>query len=164
MKIAFAIMIYSILVLIVNIARVIRDYEKSFSDQALYIVQTGSFVATLLLLWIATKVNLAFTDYCTLALISVRATTTFVLLHLIESGAEGFQLIDRKELNDSIPFVSISALLISICGWRVNLLISAPLAIFSSMRAVDESLSTSDDNMACYERPELIASRMGQRW
>ncbi len=110
------------------------------------------------------KFNLAFTDYVTLALISVRVTSTFILLHLIKSGTQGFELIDIKEINDSIPFVSITALLVSICGWRLNLLVSAPLAVFSSSIVVKESLSTNDDNMACYERPELIASRMSSRW
>ena len=110
------------------------------------------------------KVNLACTDYITLALISVRVAATFSLLHLIKSGTQGFELIDLKEINDSIPFVSITALLVSVCGWRLNLLVSAPLAIISSMIAVNESLSTSDDNMACYERPGLIAGRMSGRW
>ncbi len=108
--------------------------------------------------------NLAFTDYITLSLISVRVTSTFALLLLIKSETPGFELIDRKELNDSIPFVSITALLLSFCGWRVNLLISMPMAVISCAIAVNHSLTTSDDNMACYEQPELIAKRMSARW
>ena len=110
------------------------------------------------------KVNLAYANYITLALISVRVTATFVILHLIKSGAPGFELIDRKEINDSIPFVSITALLISSSGWRVNLLISAPLATISCFIATHDTYSVRDENMACYKNPDSMAGRMSLRY
>ena len=163
-KIYFGIMVITILASISFVIKGIQDREKPFNQKALYTIQTGSQTLTLLILWLGMKVNLAFTDYITFTLIGVRIISTFALLHLIKSGTPGFELIDRKEINDSIPFVSITALLVSTCGWRLNLLISAPMAIVSSVIAVNDSLSTSDDNMACYETPEPIAGRMSGRW
>ena len=124
----------------------------------------GSLTASLTILTLAMKVNLIFTDFITLFLLSVRIAITFLIFHLIESGTQGFDLIDPKEMNDSISFVALSALMVSFCGWKINLLISAPLTIILSAVATQKSFSMSDDNMTCYLYPDPYANRMAQRW
>ena len=138
------------------------SYNKSFREQASYITSLGSSVLALTFLWLAIKVNLAFTHYITLVMLSVRIIRTFVVLHLIESGAEGFDLIDKKEMDSSIPMIAVPALLASFCGWRVNLLISTPLSILTTYVATYKSYSVIDDenNMSCYLVPDSYAYKM----
>ena len=127
-------------------------------------MQIGSLTASLTILSLAMKVNLVFADFIALFLLSVRIAITFLIFHLIESGTQGFDRIDLKEMNDSIPFSALPALLTSFCGWRINLLISAPLTIILSAIATQKSFSMSDDNMTCYVNPDPYANRMAQRW
>ncbi len=106
------------------------------------------------------KVNLAFSDYTTLILISIRIAVTFVVLHLIDTGADGFDLIDKKEMDSPIPLMAVPAMLASFVGWRVNLLVATPLTIVASIVATSKSYSVSDENMSCYVVQDSYASKM----
>lgn len=113
-----------------------------------------------MVIWLSIRINLAFCDYITLFMVSVRIAITFLVLHWIESETQGFDLIDKKEMNDSIPLVAIPALIMSFSGWPVNLLISAPLSVISVAIATHMSFSIDEDNMACYVHPDPYAARM----
>ena len=95
-------------------------------------MQFGSLTVTLTIWWFALKVYSALTGYTVMFLVGVRGAITFLILHLIEIGAHGFEQIDQKEMDDSIPFVAIPALLASCCNWRVNLVLGAPMTILLS--------------------------------
>jgi hypothetical protein len=138
--------------------------EKSFSEQAIFIMQIGSLTVSLTISALANLVNLVATDYNLLILVGVRSAVTFLLFYFIEAGTPGFEKIDLKELSDSIQLIGLPGLIISCCGWRFNFLIGAPLTIGLTALGIHKSFTLSDDNMSCYVTPEPYASRMSQRW
>ncbi len=73
------------------------------------------------------KVNLAAVDYGLLLLVSVRSVVTFLTIHFIKSGVEGFDKTDLKEMHDSIPLVILPALKIACCNWKFDLCVTVPL-------------------------------------
>lgn len=94
----------------------------------------------------------------------VRIAITFLLFHMISEGAEGFELIDRKELNDSIPFMTMPLMVTACANWRFDILVSVPLVFVSTVMAAQQAYKNEDDNMACYKQADLYAGKMSSRW
>ena len=94
----------------------------------------------------------------------IRIAITFLLFHMISEGAEGFELIDPKELNDSIPFMTMPLLITACANWRFDILVSVPLVFISTVVAAQQAFKAEDDNMACYKQADLYAGKMSSRW
>ena len=107
-------------------------YEgKPFNEQVLFIAQAGSLAVTLILLCIADKLNLSAVNYFYISIVGVRVAVTFLLLYLIQSDTQGFELIDPKNLHDSIPIIASPVLVLSFYNWKFDLLVGIPLTIVS---------------------------------
>ena len=88
-------MIYLVLGLIYNIG-------KSFSEQALFIFHMVSVTACMIIIVVCARINLRSINFAMLFIMIGRITETFVVLYMVDKKAPGFELIDRKELSDSI--------------------------------------------------------------
>ena len=84
----------------------ILNFDKSFSKQVLFIVHLGSLTASLLLAWLVSKLKLCLIDYAFAIIVGVRCIETFLVLHLIEAKTPGFEMIDKKDLVDSIVIIA----------------------------------------------------------
>ena len=103
--------IHCILTLMIN-------YKKSFREQALFTMHHGSLTISLTICVLLGKCRLALTDYTTLIVTGTRVAETFLVLYFIDSEMPGFDLVDKKELNDSIPSVAAPALVLACCNFK----------------------------------------------
>ena len=139
------------------------SYQKSFNELALFIMNHGSLTVSLTILALLGRFRLSIIDYGTLFVVSVRIVETFLVLYFIESETPGFDLIDKKELNDSIPFIAAPALVLACCNFKLDVLITAPLTLISTWIVTQRVFDTADDNMACFKKPELYGGILGER-
>lgn len=140
------------------------DFNKSFSEQALFICHIGSLSASFTIVALVSKIRLSFIDYTSLFIIIVRIIETFLILHLIEQHSPGFTLIDKKELSDSIQFVASPALILAICNFKFNLFLVLPMVLVFSVIAIQRTLTVQGENLACFVNPEGYANSMSGRW
>ena len=91
--------IYGLVVFVLNT-------QTPFNEQALFLMHIGSLIASLSLHCLLMKINVAFAEYTILFIVGVRCIETFLVMHLIDQKTPGFELIDRKELVDAIPFIA----------------------------------------------------------
>ncbi len=49
-------------------------------------------------------------------------------------------------------------------NWKLDLLVSIPILLISTVLEQQASLSADNDNMSCYVLPETQANRMSLRW
>ncbi len=130
------------------------NWSKPFSDSANIVMGMGSMTAALAILWIATKVTMAAIDYGLLFLVGVRIVVTFLMIHFIRSGVEGFDKIDLKEMHDSIPLLILPALTIAGCNWKFDMCVTVPISTVFIIIATQMSFAQVDDNMDCYVNPD----------
>ncbi len=121
---------------------------------ALLIMNHGSLTVSLTILALLAQYRLATMDYCTLFVIGVRIVETFLVLYFIESEVPGFDLIDKKELHDGIPFIASPALVLACCNFKLDVLITAPITLVSTWIVTKRVFDTADDNMACFKKPD----------
>lgn len=69
----------------------LMNSKKSFNEQALFIVQSGSTTAIFAILAIAVRINKAAIQFNFMAIMGVRIATTFLLLYLITADVQGFE-------------------------------------------------------------------------
>lgn len=65
-------------------------------------MQAGTTAATFAILTLAVKINQAAIQFGLVTVVGVRIAVTFLVLHLIATDVQGFELIDPKQLQDSI--------------------------------------------------------------
>lgn len=137
------------------------SYKKSFSELALFIMHHGSLTVSLTIIALLGKIRLAFMDYACLFVMIVRIVETFLILYFIDSKTPGFDLIDKKELNDSIVMIAAPALVLACCNFKLDVLITTPLTMISAWIVTQRAFDTQDDNMACFKNPDTYAVLLG---
>ena len=105
--------------------------NESFEQKAYFYVLFGSLTASFVLCALLMRFRLFFADYVFLILIGTRCIAVFMLLKLMNDGVDGFQLIDRKTLDDAIPFVAGPSFCLACCNWRFNMFVSFPLTFLA---------------------------------
>ncbi len=70
----------------------------------------------------------------------------------------GFDLIDKKELNYSIPSLAGPGLVLACCNFKLDVLITVPLTLTSTYIATELAFDSADDNMACFKNPDTYAN------
>lgn len=90
----------------------------------------------------------------------VRVTETFLILYFIEEGVSGFELVDKKELYDSISFIATPALFLACCNLRVNVFTTVPMTLFCTVYVMQLTLSKKDGNLSCYVKTDGFANTM----
>ena len=136
------------------------NIEKSFSEQALNIMHYASLSVSLLLSVLFIRLKLRLADYALFFIMAVRCIEVFLIMHLIDVSAPGFQLIDKKDLSDAIPFIAMPAQILVICNLRFNYLVTLPLTILCQILVNRYAYTTENDNMACFTDPESKLSSM----
>ena len=66
----------------------------------------------------------------------------------------GFDLIDKKELSFSIPFIAAPALILACVNFKLDVLTTIPLTLISSYIMTQRAFDPADDNMACFENSD----------
>ena len=145
------------------IAPVIMKAKKPFNEQALFIIQAGSLAATFAAITLAIKINQKVVEFSFMALVGVRIAVTFLVLHLIATEVEGFELIDPKQMQDSILSLAVPAVCLSTISWKLDLLVSIPITMISAALVQQQAFSVENDNMSCFVQPESEANRMSLR-
>jgi len=84
---------------------------------------------------IVMKIKTASADFVPLVMISVRVGTTFLLFYLVSVGAKGFELVDKKELHSSIPFVAMPVLFFTFDNMFLNFAITIPVVLIGTVLA-----------------------------
>ena len=118
----------------------------------------GSLTVSLTIVVLISKFRLAFIDYGMLSIVSIRVAVTFLILYFIDSEMTGFDLIDKKQLNNSIPSVAGPALVLACCNFKLDLLITAPLTLISTYIVTERAFDPADDNMACFKDPAAFTN------
>ncbi len=70
----------------------------------------------------------------------------------------GFDLIDKKELNYSIPSLAGPGLVLACCNFKLDVLITVPLTLTSTYIATELAFDSADGNMACFKNPDTYAN------
>jgi len=112
------------------------NYDTSFNEQALFIMHSGSVSVNLIVVCILIKIKLRLVDFALVCIIGVRCIETFLVLHLIEINAPGFDLIDKKELSDSIPFIASPGMILAICNYKFDLLFTTPMTFLCTILSI----------------------------
>ena len=132
----------------------IINYDKSFSEQTLFIIHVGSFTASLLIAWLISLFKLPLIDYCVIICIFVRCTETLLVLHLIEAKSPGFESLEKKDLADSIMIMLQPCFILAMSSIKFNVSVSVPFGYFCLCYSLQLVYSTADDNLACFIEPE----------
>ena len=108
------------------------------------------------------KLRLKTAAFSFLFLCGVRIIVTFLILHLVNSEAEGYDQIDKKELDTSIAFVFIPNLVLACGNWKFDLLFSIPLTIVCQFYVTSQAYQNdAEGNLGCFIGAETYASRLG---
>ena len=121
---------------------------------ALVIFHDGSFFVSLTIILIVSKFKKALINYILVLLLTVRCIETFALLHLVQNKADGFELIDLKELPDAIPSMAGPAFVLACCNWKLNVLFTAPMTALCILLVNRQALSDENDNLSCFREPQ----------
>ena len=132
----------------------ILNYDKSFSEQTLFIMHLGSFTASQLVAWLISLWKLTLIDYSVIICAFVRCFETLLVLHLIEAKSPGFESIEKKDLADSIMIILQPCFILAFSSIKLNVSITAPFGIFCLCYSLQLVYSTADDNLACFIEPE----------
>ena len=146
--------------LILMIVRFAKDGQKLTHWYFLF----GSMTLSLLLITIAIELKRAIMDYVHIWIISVRIVATFTLMHLVMTGAQGFEHIDLKEFCQAIDLMALPYIVLTFVNWKFNLIVTAPLTMISCYIATKMSLTPSDGNMACFKEHETFVDGMTANW
>ncbi len=148
---------YCILLWVHFLGVLLMNYDKYFSELAFHLMHTGSLLLSISIIAILSKFKLAVIDYTTLFVVSIRIISTFLVLNQVESKMPGFDLIDKKELNFTIPFIAAPALILACVNFKLDLLTTIPLTLISSYIMTQRSYDPADDNMACFQNSDVQA-------
>ena len=118
----------------------------------------GSALDSMLLALLLIKLWLKIADYAMLFLLAVRCIETYLVFYLIDASAEGFTLVDKKELVDAVFFIAAPTQIGTICNLKFNYLVTLPLTISSLVLFSGYAYTTDNDNMSCFLQPEGKAS------
>ena len=140
------------------------NIRKGFSEQALYITNYASLSVSLMLTVLLIRLKLSLVDYALFIILAVRCVTVFLIMHLIDVSAPGFELIEKKDLNLAIPFVAMPAQILGICNLRLNYLVILPLTNLSVILVNRYAFTTDSDNLSCYSNPEGKAGALSSSW
>ena len=99
-------------------------------------MHSGSISVSLIIVCLLIKLKLSLVDYALVCFIGVRCMETFLVLHLIETNAPGFDLIDKKELSDSIPFIAGPGMILAICNYKFDLLFTTPMTFVCTILSI----------------------------
>ena len=139
------------------------NFGKSFSEQATFVVFYSSLTVSLTITIIFTKIWLKLMNYAMFILVIVRISVTLLNLHFIEQSVDGFELVDKKEMSDVIPFFATPAMILSICNFKFNMILTVPIVFVSTLHVIQRTLSTEFDNLSCYKNPDFYANSMSER-
>lgn len=131
-------------------------------EKVLFLVQAGSQAASFMLLTLATKINQAAAQYGFIVVVGVRIVVTILMLHWIATDVQGFELIDPKQMQDSIRSIAFAAIF-GIVKWKFDLLVGIPITAISVYFVQRQVFSVENDNMSCYVVPDAIAVRQSNR-
>ena len=148
---------------VLSIYTVLTNLEKESSQQALTLIHKGSMFASLLFVLLLAKLKLKLADYAVFFILAVRSLETYLVFHMIDTSALGFELIDKKELMGAISFIAIPAQILTICNLRFNFIITTPLTILSIMLVEQRAYTTNGDNMSCFKTPAKFVGLMNSR-
>ena len=126
------------------------NIREGFSNQALYIINYGTLAASLILTVLLIRLKLSLVNYALFLLLAVRCIGVFLVMHLIDASAPGFELIDKKDLSTAIPFIAMPAQIIGICSLRFNYLVTLPLTIICLILVNRYAYTTDNDNLSCF--------------
>ena len=101
--------------------------------------------------------------YAMLILMTVRISVTLLELHFITQNFSGYELIDKKEISDSIPFLATPAMILAICNFKFNMFLTVPMVFASTVYVIQVTLSAQDDNLSCFKKPDFYANTMSER-
>ena len=148
---------------IIGVFEVFSNLSAELNMLVLPAMQLGSAIFSLTVYVIVCKFFPRLAGFLLFWLACVRIAMTFLLFHMTSKGVEGFELIDPKELHDSIPLITMPFLITAACNWRFNILFSVPLVLISTILATQQAYKAEDDNMACYKQGDLYAGKMSSR-
>ena len=135
--------------------------NKHFSEIAFLVMHNATLALSITILALTSKFRLAIIDYGPLFVVSIRIISTFLVLYLVESKMPGFDLIDKKELNFSIPFIAAPSLILACVNFKLDLLTTVPLTLISTWIMTQRTFDTADDNMACFKNSEAQGVILG---
>ena len=131
--------------------------RADFSKAIPFVMQLGSSLAQIYIALIVSKIYLRSIDFFVLTQIGVRCIITFLMFKFIAEKKPHFELLDRKQLVDSMSFVALPSLLGGSANWKIDLLSSIPLTIAATSMNVKSAFAMTEDNMTCYADPESVA-------
>ena len=102
-------------------------------------------------------------DYAMLIIIGVRISVTILVVHFIEQSFSGFELIDKKEMSDVIPFMATPAMILAGCNFKFNMILTVPMAFASTVYVIQRTLSVQDDNVSCFKNAEFYADSTSEK-
>ena len=124
--------------------------QKEFNEQALFLMNDGSLTVSLLLAVLLVKLKLSLVDYVHFSILAVRVSVIFLVMHLIDVSASGFELIKHKDLKGTFNFLASTTQIIGICNLRLNYLVTLPLTFVCLIMVQSYATATNnDDNLAC---------------
>ena len=124
----------------------------------------GGLCGSLTLSVLVMKWNRGFGAYYLVFLMAFRSMTTFVTLYLIQTKAPGFAQIDRKEFAASIAWIALPAFISACSNLKFHTLVTFPMTCTAIWFSNQQALTTADDNLSCYSRPDNIALNETVRW
>ena len=137
-------------------ALIMVSRRDKLDEQALTILQLGTVTINTTLIWLLSKWKLWCLDISTLSILVVRCVITWLLFKFTLEGQSGFSSIDIKQLQDSVIFVALPALLLTSCNWQIDLILTAPILLVSNTITVMSAFSTEGNNMECYADPDSV--------
>ena len=66
-----------------------------------------------------------------MVLVGVRIVLTLLVLHWISTDVQGFELIDPKQMHDSIRSLAFAAIFFATVNWKFDILVTIPITIVS---------------------------------
>ena len=61
-----------------------------------------------------------FLDYIHIYVMLVRIVVTFIMIHLVNTGAEGFEHVDLKEFSQAISLISLPYMVLFFSNWTIQ--------------------------------------------
>ena len=120
----------------------------------------GSMSLSLFFITIAVELNRKFGDYLSAWIIFVRIVATFTLMYLVQTGTDGFENIDLKELCLTIDYIAFPYIVLIFVNWKFNMIVLVPVTVVSCYIATKMSLTPSDGNMSCFKEHETFSNGM----
>ena len=115
-------------------------------------------------MYLLSKWKLWFVDVAVLSMLVFRCLITYLLFKFTLDARPGFEHIDVKELQDSVVFIFLPALLLFSCNWKIDSLLSFPIFLVAQLMTLTRAFSTAGDNMICYTNPETVGGQLSMRW